>query len=622
MLTETKLSMPSAELLEITHKWGWKNPPSDVVTAAQQSLLAQSMKSADLLVALDIVSQEQRDQFLASKPSNVQTITWFAQQDNISVPVERVLSLKNNYAFYEFLSQLSIHSRMQEQDVIKCAEELDAAVMLIEETVPVVVFSTFASLLQFLSLGRAERMRNPILRIVGDSPRLAVGSRDEVSAVLKALRADDASGSLESSNVWHADAADNRSNPESREITRLLDHALAQKATDIAIRPFRSGGLQIQMRKFGRMISPKAVHDRMNAELGTKLISLLQAKSGANQTSTIQRVPTDGQITYRSAVGDAYLRLSFIPLNHLGEVRNLTSASIRILPRSELSVSLDELQLSSAVVEQIHFAMRMSQGLVLVVGPTNTGKSTTVAGCIGEHVKIFGDEQKRLSVEDPIERFLYGITQINVPPANVVTNEDERFSVILRALKRHDPDMLYIGEVRDKETADLCVSAASTGHLVLSTLHANHTLMGFDVLAKTIEPDKRFQLVESLSMIISQRLLKVVCPHCRLLAPPTAQEREVFDHYLTTLGEFGELPSDLARANPEGCEHCGGEGYVGMVPINEVLPFNRAVKDAAVEMLAGVNRRKDLSDARTVTLLQSGLALLGEHKISLNDLLV
>lgn len=618
-----KSDVADHELLQIAREWGWANPPLDILALAKHARNAKTMKSADFLVSLGIVTLEQRNHILSSKPSDVQTIAWFAQQENISVPMERVLALINGgYAFYEFLSQLSIHPCMLDKDVITYAEELDAAVMMIEETVSVVVFSTFSALHKFRSLGRAERMHNAIYRNIGDDMRLAIGTRDEISAILKAVRSDDTTGSLESANIWNAEAAENKSKPENREITRLIDHALKQGATDIAFKPFRSGEIQIKLRKFGLMISPKVVSSRMNTELASKIISLLQAKSGANPTNTIQRIPTDGQITYRSSVGDAFLRLSFIPLNHLGEMRNLISVSTRLLSRSESSVSLGDLQFNQDVVDQIHFAMRMSQGLVLVVGPTNSGKSTTVAGCIGEHVKIFGDSQKRISVEDPVERFLYGITQINVPPANAVKQEAERFGIILRAIKRHDPDMISIGEVRDKETANLCVDSGSTGHLVLSTLHANHTVMGFDVLAKTIEPDKRFQLVESMSMIISQRLVKVVCPHCCQITPPSDDDRRVFARYLNSLGEEAVLPDTLARANPDGCQKCGEDGYVGLLPINEVLPFDRKVKDAAIEMLSGMNRRKVLANARTITLLQSGMALLRDHKIELNELLV
>lgn len=615
---------PDEDLLGILKEWGWRNPIPEMLRVAQQARDAKTMKSAEFLTALGIITPDQAKRLLATKPIGIQTISWISQQDDIAVPVDRVLALMNGYAFYEYLSILTIHPCMQMAEITKYAEELDAAIMLIEDALPVVVFSTFAALLKFRSLGRVERMHNGILRIIGDDPLTAVGARDEISAVLKSVRSDDTSGSLESANVWNAEAAENKIKPENREITRLLDHAMKLNATDVSLKPFRSGEILVQLRKFGQMISPKVVSAKMNTELGAKVISLLQTKSASNPTGSEQRIPSDGQITYRSAAGDAFLRLSFIPLNHLGELRNLTSVSIRLLPRAESSVSLEDLHLRREVVDQIHFAMQMSQGLVLIVGPTNSGKSTTVAGCIGEHVRIFGDTQKRLGVEDPIERFQYGITQINAPAINnkTVRHEDERFGIILRAIKRHDPDMINIGEVRDKETADLCVATASTGHLVLSTLHANHTVMGFDVLAKTVPPDKRFQLVESISLIISQRLVKVLCPECRIVRDASDEDHATFSRYLKLIGEEGDLPENLASANPGGCESCSNDGYIGMAPINEVLPFTRDVKDAAIEMLVGEQKRRVLSEARTLTLLQSGLQLLGEHQIALTELLV
>lgn len=621
-LTRTKRISPvDMELLTIAENWGWSNPPPEILQIAKQAKDAKTLKSAELLVSLGVVTKEQAQTLLSTKPPDIPTIAWFAQQDNTSVPVERVLALMSDYAYYENLKYLSIHPSMKEKEVIKHAEEIDATLMLIDSTIPVIVFSTFAALREYRSLGRAERMEDAILRHI-ETPKLAVGARDEISAVLKSLREEDATGSLDSANIWNAEAAENKSKVENREITRLLDHAISQGVTDISFKPFRTGEINIQFRKFGQMIAPKAVSSRFNSEMGVKVINLLQAKSGSNPSGTVQRLPTDGQITYRSSVGDVFLRLSFIPLNHLGERRNLISVSIRLLPRKESSVSLDNLRLNDSVVEQINFALRMSQGLILVVGPTSSGKSTTVAGCIGEHVNIFGDTQKRLSVEDPVEQFTFGITQINAPPTSNAIKESERFSVILRAIKRHDPDMISIGEVRDKETADMCVASASTGHLVLSTLHANHTLLGFDVLLNIIDPDKRFQLIESLSMIISQRLIKIVCPHCREIKDATAKDHKLFDNYLALLGEEATLPLTLAHANPDGCERCGKDGYIGLLPINEILPFNRRVKDTAIEILNGKNQRKIIAAARTITLLQSAMVLLKEHKIELTDLLV
>lgn len=614
-------TVSDAEILRTARRWGWHKPSASILEIAKQACHANSTESAQLLVDMGVVTEDQKNRWLGNKPDTIATLTWFADQESSVAPhVERVQTLQAGLPFYEHLSVLTIHQCMQNAQIAARADELDATVMMIEETIPVVVFSTFASLMKFRSMGRADRARDPIIQILGPEVQIAAGARDEISTVLTTARTSaDSLGSSEAANVWSAAAAENQSMPENREITRLIDHALTQGATDIALMPLRNGEIQVQIRKFGEMISPRAVPSRMSADMGRQVVSLLQSKSGANPSNTIQRVPTDGQITYRSGSGDAFLRLSFIPLNHLGEMRNLTSVSIRLLQRAETNVSLTELKMDRKVLEEIQFAMRISQGLVLVVGPTNSGKSTTVAGAIGQHVELFGDQRKRLSVEDPIERHLRGVQQYNAPTH--IKDEDERFQIILKAFKRHDPDLIWVGEVRDKVTADMCVSSASTGHLVLSTLHANDAVMAFDVLAKTIDPDKRFQLIEAMSLVISQRLIKEVCPHCKNVSAPSAKERHLFNQYKERIGETGELPSHIARANLKGCGDCDG-GYVGLLPIHEVLPFGRAAKDAAISMVSGVDSRERLASSRTLTLLDSGLALLAAHQVDLDAILV
>jgi len=611
------------EALELALSLGWTLPPKPVVEMCKALMLARSLDAADLLVHLNFITHEQMQRAMARKPDTTPTIQWIALQEPAAgIPVEKLLALVSNIPFYEDLRAMSVHSIMRETVALKRADECDAAVMLIENTTPVVVFASVNGLLKFRSMGREDRSNDPILKALGEEPTYAVALRDEISSVLKEMHSlDNSGGSSEAANIWNAEASENRKD-EARAVSRLLDHALSEGANDIALLPNVNGEMVVQMRKYGQMMRPSAVQDKWSSELATQIVNLLMAKSGANPTNTNQRVPTDGQITYRSQVGEAFLRLSFIPLNHLGSIKNLTSVSIRLLPRTEVSVNLENLRLDPDVVEQLSFAMQMSQGLVMVVGPTNSGKSTTIAGAIGEHVKLFGETQKRLSVEDPIERLVPGVTQINAPPINLIKDEGERFNIILKAIKRHDPDMIWVGEVRDTVTAELCVASATTGHLVLSTLHANHTLMGYDVLAKSVPDDKRFQLIESISMIISQRLIKLVCPHCRIIDDVNENDRKIFSRYIETVGEHADLPMKVARHNPDGCPACNHEGFKGMAPINEVLPFTRKVKDAAIGMLNGENTRAVMADARTVTLLQASMKLLNEHRIDINDVLI
>lgn len=614
------------EALVKAQELGWSLAPKSVLEMVRALNQSRSLRPEDLLVHLNHITREQCDRLMAKRPDTIPFIQWVASQEPAAgIPVEKLLALISSYPYYEDLSLLTVHPVMREPAALRRMDEADAAVMLVEDKTVTIVFSTVASLLKFRSMGREDRANDPVYSALGEEEGetiLAVAKRDDISAILKEMHSlDSALGGAEAANVWNAESADNRKE-ESRMVSRLLDHALTEGANDIALLPMVTGEMVVQMRKYGQMIAPAAVSEKWNPELSTQVVNLLMSRSGANPTNTNQRVPTDGQITYRSNVGEAFLRLSFIPLNHLGSIKNLTSVSIRLLPRTEVSVDLDNLKLDKEVVEQINFGMQMSQGLVMVVGPTNSGKSTTIAGAIGEHVKIFGASQKRLSVEDPIERLVPGVTQINAPPVNLIKDEGERFNIILKAIKRHDPDMIWVGEVRDKVTAELCVASATTGHLVLSTLHANHTLMGYDVLAKSVPEDKRFQLIESISMIISQRLVKTLCDECKTVEDVNDDDRRIFSRYLDTVGEHAELPARIARYKPMGCHACGGKGFTGMVPVNEVLPFTRKVKDAAIRMLNGGDGREEMAQARTVTLLQASMKLLAEGRIDLQDILI
>ncbi|MCX7173830.1 MAG: ATPase, T2SS/T4P/T4SS family [Proteobacteria bacterium] len=603
-------------------EWGWKNPDKTVIKIAGQVIAARNTVSAQLLVEMGVIGEEQKERLLKSKPPTIQTIAWIAQKNSAVVPyVERLLAYKAGYPYYEVLSVLSIHACMQIEAVMKRADEIDAVVMMIEETVPVLVFSSFGTLIRFKSMGRADRHLDPIITNTGSELRLAVGVRDEISVVLTKNRsADPSSPSVESANVWSTASADNTSKPENREITRIVDDAISMGATDIALKPARTGALQVQVRKFGDMVSPASATDHLHPEMAAKVVSRLAMKSGANPQGGDVRVPLDGQITYRSGVGDAFLRLSFIPMHHLGELRNLTSVSIRIMPRKDSPIRLQDLRLAPDIIDEIRFAMRGAEGLVLLVGPTNSGKSTTIAGAIGEHVALFGDKRKRLSVEDPIERYVYGVQQYSPPPS--VRGDADRFEIMLRAFKRHDPDLIWVGEVRDKVTADLCVSSSSTGHIVLATLHAKDVVMGVDVLAKTIKPELILQMVESLALVVSQRLVKELCPRCHKAHPPTDAERRLFGKYTLHQGEEAELPDSIASVNLDGCKSCWG-GYVREVPINEMLPFGRKAKDAAIAMLLeGARHRASLAALRPITLLGSGLRLLAEGRVELRSLLV
>jgi type IV pilus assembly protein PilB len=614
----------SSTALELTSRWGWTKPPKEVIAAANLSIELKEIKTGSALTFLDVIKQEQLDKLLVEKPQKTKILEFAAQQiPTIRPMVDRILTLKTGYAYYESLSGLNLHPAMTAKNVhLKC-EELDAVVLLIEEEIPVVVFSSYQKMINYATAGREVRSSDVIrtAALLGDQSDIlvAVGKRDIVISMLSASKGNDGGELSESTeSFWLGAAAIDQ---YQKQLVRMLDYCIESKVTDISIVPQRSGGARNLMRLFGDLIDMPS--KTMNEEVYRNIVNFLMAKSGANPKSVRIFDPADGQITYRSGAGDVFLRLSFIPLNHPGEDTQLISISIRILPRTNTVIDLIDLKIAPNVRASISTAAKFPQGLILLCGGTNTGKSTTISAALGENIKHFGDTRKRISIEQPIERFLPGVIQVNVSEReNKKGAFVDGFEKILRAIKRHDPDVIWVGEIRDQQSANVCVASAISGHLVFSTIHANHTLLGYDNLSKMVHADQRYQLIEALSLIIAQRLVKEVCPKCGVLGSPNANEVAMFEIFLKQQSGTSKLPSHVIHAHPEGCPDCKFRGYIGVVPINEVLPVTYDVKDAMLSMLNNENKRKVIEDRRTVTMFDSAMSLVATHRIELGSAII
>jgi type II secretory ATPase GspE/PulE/Tfp pilus assembly ATPase PilB-like protein len=217
-----------------------------------------------------------------------------------------------------------------------------------------------------------------------------------------------------------------------------------------------------------------------------------------------------------------------------------------------------------------------------------------------------------------------GVIHLNIPPAKLVADDESGgFTTLLREILRHDPDSIWVGEIRDRRSAETTVGAAVTGHLVFGTLHATNAVTGWDVLAQKISENLRWQLIESLSLVTSQRLVRELCPACSIQRPPTEADIRSFDSYMRYQGTTGLIlpPTIGEAAAKEDCSVCKGFGYIGNLPIDEVLIFDRAVKDAAHRLLAGdVRARDQIAESMPQTMLKRGLELLGEGRITLQAL--
>lgn len=605
------------QAVKLANKWGWDNPSEKILTLAahavaidgdvERALLRLELVDAPTMERLrDRVRVDGTDLLEAAvteSPARVQPYT------------EMVRALCQQLPFYEHLDVLTQHSAMTDPQVVRQCEEQDCALMLIEGTRPVIVFSTLRAMVNYKIQGRADKSSDALLQKAGtEAPQLAVGSRDDISAIVSQAGGTKDGEAGQSANVWHSASQETKQQPAQRELARLLDHAIDNEASDIALIPQRDHSYRIKIRRWGSLLSPRTA-TTWSPAMASAIIEVLQSKSGANPQNTSYRTPRDGQISYKSPVGDAFLRLSFVPLNHMGEIKTKPSVSIRLFSHSESKISLDGLGLPVEVVQAMDDAVRMPQGMILVVGPMNSGKSTTVAAGLGRHIDLFGETKKRISVEDPIERFIAGVTQVQVPTVMLSSSGERvsdsgRWDEIMRGLKRHDGNTFWIGEVRDTDTATFCATTAGSGHLAFSTIHAKDSVLGFDVLSTMVKEELRFQLAECMSLVISQRLVPKLCSKCSVAAEPTAEERRQWASYMAMVGEAESLPAQLKRSRPHsetGCPDCQ-DGHSGYAPVCEVLPFTREVRDAATALQArgagAVDARKRMSAGRTLTLVQ------------------
>lgn len=642
----------------LAYTWGWSRPGPDVLSLAERAsrLLASPLDQAAALAAFDVLDAQAIDRLVARCPAGTQLLDWALQHESVQVAprIDALRATLQRLAYYPSLAVLSHHPALASTPALVARCESLSCILLQTDDRPVLVFAQLKALHHYRALGRAERAQCAIVAAVeGDSLEYAIGDHDEIHALIQRYRQTDAAAEAETVAVWNAQSADTGNLEEGRHLQRLIDYAVSSGATDIKIAQTPNGAPEIAIRRNGRLIVPK-IGALASRALTGRMIQLLESKSGANPDAGAYKTPKNGHLRYRSQVGEVVMRLSFIPLNHLGQTVPLKSVSIRIFTFRDKPVRLSGLQLQPKVLAAVTHAVEQRQGLILVVGPTNSGKSTTIAGALSLHREIHGDALKRLTVEDPVERIIPGAIQFQVPPKAVndqgeTLSKTDRLTNLLHAALRHDPDAVFIGEIPGSEMAELCVSFAASGHLALSTLHANNAMLAFERLRNMLSADMSYQLSESLLVIVGQRLVPTVCKKCAVVSPTTKAERDSWKAYLDDLGiapikpkrsrakkteatsaeseaapvavdDSLALPSTLIHPSAEGCSECDA-GYDGVVPINEVLPFTRAVRDAACAFVAGQNARAAIGEGRTVSFAETAHVLLVESRVALRDVL-
>ena len=342
--------------------------------------------------------------------------------------------------------------------------------------------------------------------------------------------------------------------PIIRLVNSLMSQAIKSRASDIHIEPFERD-MCVRFRIDGDLYEiikpPKRYQSTITARV--------KIMAGLNIAE--KRLPQDGRIRIKVAGKDVDIRVSTVPTSH-GE-----RVVMRLLDRSSVLKDLTDLGFSRRDYDVMSGLIKKPYGIILVTGPTGSGKTTTLYACLS---KINAPDLNILTIEDPVEYQLQGIGQVHVNPKIDLT-----FANGLRSFLRQDPDVIMVGEIRDRETAEIAIQASLTGHLVMSTVHTNDAAGAVTRLVDMqVEP---FLVASSLIGVLAQRLVRVVCPECRITYQPTAEELAEIN---IDLEKLGGVPTIYKK---QGCNKCANTGYTGRRGIYELMLLDDEIRQLVLK---------------------------------------
>ncbi len=389
---------------------------------------------------------------------------------------------------------------------------------------------------------------------------------------------------------------DTTASPIVKLVETVIFTALERRASDIHIEA-RDGEVAVKYRIDGVL---QHAMTPISKDWHSPVISRIKVLSDLDIAE--RRVPQDGRfrVKYKGRFID--LRVSIMPASH-GE-----DAVLRVLDKETLSekfqsLSLDVVGFSADEMRRFRRYIREPYGMVLVTGPTGSGKTTTLYAAINE---IKTDEDKIITIEDPVEYQLRGITQIPVNEKKGLT-----FARGLRSILRHDPDKIMVGEIRDQETAQIAIQSALTGHLVFTTVHANNVT---DVIGRFlnmgVEP---YNFVSALNCILAQRLVRVICSNCKQLKKLSPDE----------IREAGLKPEEWVNASfaeGAGCLECSGTGYHGRTAICELLDLTDRIREMIIDRRPTSEIKRIARDEGMITLRESGLNKIKQGLTTLREI--
>jgi type IV pilus assembly protein PilB len=440
----------------------------------------------------------------------------------------------------------------------------------------------------FMTVAVADALDFEVLdtlpHVVGREVVFVSATPTAISKVLKenyGVEGDDSSAA-ESFTVIGEDgeqeAADPNDAPIIKMVSNMLMDAFKMRASDIHIEPLETS-LRIRFRVDGRLVEV----DNHPKRLLPAIVARIKVMSGTMSIAE-KRMPQDGRIQMRIGGKEVDLRVSSVPSNH-GE-----SIVMRILDKSSLLLGLVELGFYSDDQENFETLMGLPDGIILVTGPTGSGKTTTLYACLNY---INKPDRKIITVEDPVEYQLAGINQVMVKADIGMT-----FAAALRAMLRQAPNIIMVGEIRDAETANIAINAALTGHLVFSTLHTNDAPSAVARLADI--GVQRFLIASAVRAIVAQRLVRKLCNECKETAVLSEAEMRMLNVDQAQLAE-----SNIC--GPKGCDKCRKSGYRGRIGIFEMFNMDDEVRHLINENLSTPQLRRRARELGMRTLREDGI---------------
>ncbi|NRF71116.1 type II/IV secretion system protein [Aquincola sp. S2] len=414
---------------------------------------------------------------------------------------------------------------------------------------------------------------------------------DDISGLARELGSELASAQEDLGDLLGLNTTSSEDAPVVRLLYSVFAEALRVRASDIHIEP-QERHLRIRYRIDGVL----HVQTEADPKIANAVALRLKLMSGLDISE--RRLPQDGRFAVKLRAGAIDVRISTLP-TQFGE-----SVVMRLLDQGGGLLSMAGLKLPPRVADALQRALRRPSGMLLVTGPTGSGKTTTLYAALQA---LNSTERKIVTVEDPVEYRLPGLNQVQV-----LDKIELGFDRVLRAALRQDPDVILVGEMRDRNTAEIGMRAALTGHLVLSTLHTNDAAGAPVRLLDMGVP--RYMVALTLQLVLAQRLIRLVCPHCAVPHVPDAQEQA----WLDALATPGELAQARLKRAP-GCSECNHTGHLGRTGVYEFIEMTRALVAALHDADPAVFTEAARRQIGSHTLARGALALVLEGRSTIED---